>query len=111
VCSHEQIFLRRHSEEITAIGLSEHFIATGQLGKQHSKELAAPVCVWALEDKKLIYEFGAHTTRITALAFSPDERFLATGGEDELICVWDLKSGTMMSSYRTDKKVSSCLFF
>ncbi len=35
--------------------------------------------------------------RILDLAFSPDERFLATAGEDASVCVWDVATGTRLS--------------
>src|SRR5262245_60939498 len=34
-----------------------------------------------------------HTKNICCLAFSPDGRWLASGGEDGLVCVWRLETG------------------
>ena len=36
---------------------------------------------------------GLHTARITALAFSPLEPWLASGDDNGLLIVWDVKSG------------------
>ena len=103
---HEQTFLRRHTEEISALTVSEHLIVTGQYGEKGSREARAPVCVWQFADNKLIYELGGHLVSITALAISQDERFLATGGGDCMMIIWDLKSGKQVASFKSDRLIS-----
>lgn len=38
-----------------------------------------------------------HTKDVTALAFHPDRRFLASGGNDNTIRIWDLQKGDVIS--------------
>jgi WD40 repeat protein len=38
---------------------------------------------------------GGHAGAITSVAFSPNGRACATGGEDHAICLWDTTSGTL----------------
>ena len=37
----------------------------------------------------VLYTFGAHTSSCTCLVLSPTGRYLATGGSDALMCLWD----------------------
>jgi eukaryotic-like serine/threonine-protein kinase len=39
---------------------------------------------------------GKPRHRILDLAFSPDERFLATAGEDASVCIWEVATGTRL---------------
>jgi WD40 repeat protein len=51
------------------------------------------VGIWRLADEQRVQVFSKPRHRIIDLAFSPDERFLATAGEDASMCVWDIETG------------------
>src|SRR5712692_10218274 len=44
---------------------------------------------------ELILQTG-HTRSANAVAFSPDNRWLASGGKDNLIKIWDLTTGKVL---------------
>ncbi len=44
---------------------------------------------------ELILQTG-HTKSANAVAFSPDNRWLASGGKDNLIKIWDLATGNVL---------------
>ncbi|MDA7492241.1 hypothetical protein N8392_01715 [Candidatus Poseidonia sp.] len=49
---------------------------------------------WALED-----EAGGHFDDVTALSHSADGQWLASGGEDERLLVWDLQTWEVVTSF------------
>ena len=48
----------------------------------------------------IVRVFLGHTNSVNCLAVSPDGRWLASGGEDGIICVWDIGSGRRLKSMR-----------
>jgi WD40 repeat protein/transcriptional regulator with XRE-family HTH domain len=54
------------------------------------------VCVWREEGKLLHRAWQAHTNTVKSLAFSPDERTLATSSWDGAIKLWDLERGSLL---------------
>ncbi len=52
--------------------------------------------VWREEGKLLHMAWQAHTDTVRALAFSPDERTLASGSWDGSIKLWDIESGILL---------------
>lgn len=54
------------------------------------------VFVWEIESRKLVGHIrGGHREPIESLAFSADDRFLATGSKDTTVLFWDLRKLTV----------------
>ena len=50
------------------------------------------------QDENLYRVLKKHDGAVTALAFTPDERYLASGGEDKAIYIWDFQTGELTYS-------------
>ena len=94
--NHNQIFLRGHDDNITCISLSKsgNFIASGQIG------INSDILVWNFNNRNLIHRFQEHCNGISTLAFSDDDLFLSTVGneQDKKLFIWDLKTGNIVSN-------------
>src|SRR5262249_52472752 len=45
---------------------------------------------------KSVYSWKNHANHVYGLAFSPENRYLATGGNDRKVLVWDLSDGSLL---------------
>jgi len=51
-----------------------------------------------------------HTDEVMGLAFSPDGRFVATGGEDASLVIWDAADGSKAAGAKLDDPISSLAY-
>jgi hypothetical protein len=69
------------------------FAASGQFG------LNSDCVVWDFEGRRLLYRLSEHDHGVVSVAFSHDEKLLATVGheQDNKILVWDMSNGYIVS--------------
>jgi len=84
--------LRGHDAPITALAVSHNgkLIATGSSGEN------ADVVLWDAETGAIRFRFQEHDRRVSALAFSPDDRVLASAGADSRLFCIDTGSGKII---------------
>jgi WD40 repeat protein len=58
------------------------------------KDLA--VKIWDFETKSLKTSLAPNSAHINAVAVSPDQRFIVTGGDDGIVRFWDVDRGIML---------------
>ncbi len=60
---------------------------------------AESIIVWSMESGEQIACLSAHTYWVTTLCFSPCGKFLASGGEDGTVYVWDVDTWQQVQCY------------
>ncbi len=65
---------------------------------------------WAQSSLKLIIPIG-HTQPITALAISPDDKFVLSGGDDNMVHLWNAEAGRLLKSYRGHSRAVTSITF
>ena len=60
---------------------------------------AESIIVWDMQSGEQIASLSAHTYWVTTLCFSPCGKFLASGGEDGTVYVWDVETWQQVKCY------------
>jgi WD40 repeat protein/serine/threonine protein kinase len=97
---------RRHDTLVIRVTFSptDRHLASG--------DLDGNVNIWDAWTGNEMHTLRAHHKRVWALAFSPDGRFLATGGrEDHLVKVWDVADGRLVHEFRNHTDGINALAF
>lgn len=87
---HVQLSLPQEYEGLhsTAFSTCGKYIAGGAWWEEGLNKV--PVCLWEITTGKLLASILGHPTDIQALAFSPDNKLLASASYDGSILLWDL---------------------
>jgi len=97
---HVQSFLKGHDENVCFVTTSRNgtFLASGQEGSSRLAIPDAQVIVWDLSQQLDVYHLKGLRGKVRALAFSPDEMFLAGSGDDGTLLVWDMQTGEVVGN-------------
>jgi WD40 repeat protein len=72
--------------------------------------LMQTVRVWNLDENELAAEWPAHNDALTCVTYSPDGAFLATGGDDHTVRLWDAETGVARATAELDTQVKALCF-
>ncbi|MEX2111726.1 MAG: protein kinase [Pirellulales bacterium] len=69
------------------------------------------VRVWDIKREIYSHKLTAHAGPVECVAFSPDDRLLAGGGQDGQVCLWDLHSGVQSPLVLGHAALVNCIAF
>ncbi|TVU02384.1 hypothetical protein EJB05_52118 [Eragrostis curvula] len=67
--------------------------------------------IWDIRKKRCIHTYKGHTRRINVLKFTPDGRWIVSGGADNSIKIWDLTAGKLLHDFILHEGPVNCLDF
>jgi WD40 repeat protein len=70
-----------------------------QKSRRNSVRRGQPVKIWGGLGKEVV-TYRGHTGAVKAVAWSPDSRFIASGGYDNTLQIWEAARGTLRSTFR-----------
>jgi WD40 repeat protein len=68
------------------------------------------ILVVEAQGQRELLRLRGHTDRVTALAFSPDGKLLASGSADRTVGVWDVATGRMLWRGKVGRDVTRVAF-
>ena len=73
-------------------------------------EADTTVKLWDVRSRRLARELFGHSDDVTATAFSPDGRLLATAGRDRTVRIWDPRTGRELRTLKHERPVTAVAF-
>ncbi|MDX2246979.1 MAG: hypothetical protein SF052_09405 [Bacteroidia bacterium] len=84
--------LRGHSGEVRSVNIGKDQVVM-------TAAMDSTVRLWKLPSPAPFYESEAHGRGVSALAFSPDGKKIATGGKDQMVNLTDLVTGQFIEAH------------
>jgi eukaryotic-like serine/threonine-protein kinase len=103
----EQATLSRHVSLVTSLAFSNN----GSTLDSGSFDKARPVILWDVASGLPRFELNGHASRVRALALSPDDRVLASVGEDETLKLWSINEGRLLHTFSKRVGRLNCVAF
>lgn len=68
--------------------------------------------IWDIKTQKLLFTLKGHSNVVRSIAFSKNDKYLASVGEDNLINLWNIQTGELIISFteNNEKELTSVIF-
>ncbi|XP_052535941.1 WD repeat-containing protein 90 isoform X1 [Tympanuchus pallidicinctus] len=101
-----------HAEEISTLAVSHDAQALASASGKRDGDSHCQICIWNTQDGICTASLFHHKTQVQAMAYSQDDRFLATIGDynDQTIALWSTYTYELLSSTRTSEPVHDMAF-
>ena len=132
--THDQTFLRGHTDTVMVLQMSPsvrwqsspsspptrpahrtapRHVSQGKLLASGQAGTESDVLVWDAESNELLYRLEEHDGGVVDLAFSDDERLLASVGSasDGKLVIWDLATGAIVTTLAQQPKPTRVVNF
>lgn len=64
------------------------------------------VQIWYINTPQLVQTLDNHSAAVTCVRFSPNCEFIASGGEDKIVVVWNLVFGLIVTTFKVRRKLT-----
>lgn len=61
--------------------------------------------IWDVKTLSQIYKFKEHKKEIKSITWMPSDKFVATGGEDKHLVLWDLEQGKLFGAVKLEGQI------
>uniref|UniRef100_A0A669Q4A9 WD repeat domain 90 n=1 Tax=Phasianus colchicus TaxID=9054 RepID=A0A669Q4A9_PHACC len=101
-----------HVEEISTLAVSHDAQALASASGKRDGDSHCQICIWNTQDGICTASLFHHKTQVQAMAYSRDDRFLATIGDynDQTIALWSTYTYELLSSTRISEPVHDMAF-
>ncbi len=102
----EIVKILRHKGFLTTID----GVAWSNNGKKIATSEFNKLYIWNAEEPALIYDIKKHKDQIESISWMVGDRFLATGGKDKNLALWDIEKRELLGAVRLKGKIEELSF-
>ena len=100
-----EIYVNQEDEYLGAI-FSMSFSPDGKYIVSANHSLSYTAIIWDIYEEKYLTTLEGHLNWIMCVEYSPDGNFIVSGSDDKRACIWDAKTGIMISEFEHDNPVN-----